>query len=461
MFKCYSKQTSAVTVPIIPIVTTELTEWLESQPVWVQQWVNHARFTAKPYSFLLVPNSAGELLQVLVGVESLDDKWALAGLPSQLPARTYHLQLDEATPRCLESLLIGWGLGSYAFNRYKKIEQDSAQLLLPKICDSQRINAVVSSVYLIRDLINTPANDMGPNQLAQAVFNMAHGFGAVVTQHSGDDLLTHRYFAVHAVGRASAEVPRVVDLVWGDPTAPKLTLVGKGVCFDSGGLNLKSSKDMLLMKKDMGGAAHVLGLAKLIMTAKLPVRLRVMIAAVENAVASNAYRPGDVIATRKGLTVEIGNTDAEGRLILADILTETCEENPDLLIDFATLTGAARVALGTEVPVFFTNREELIAPLMQASRQVQETIWPLPLYQPYRKALDSTIADLNNTADSAYGGAITAALFLQAFISAQTPWIHFDLMAWNLRSQPGRPQGGEAMGVMSLFQFLEERYPLS
>ena len=297
-----------------------------------------------------------------------------------------------------------------------------------------------------------------PEQLATATQALGQAFGASVDQLIGDELLAQNYPLIHAVGRASAHPPRLLDLRWGDPGHPKITLIGKGVCFDSGGLDLKPSSAMRLMKKDMGGAATALGLARLIMSSGLPVRLRVLVAAVENAVAGNAFRPGDVLRSRRGLTVEIHNTDAEGRLVLCDALAEASDERPELMIDFATLTGAARVALGTDMPALFCNDDELANGLLTAAAQEQDPFWRLPLHRPYRDMLDSKIADLANASESSYAGAITAALFLQEFVPTDLPWVHFDLMAWNLKTQPGRPEGGEAMGLRALFAWLEQRY---
>ncbi len=316
----------------------------------------------------------------------------------------------------------------------------------------------VAGLYQVRDLVNTPAEDMNPEHLAAAVRDTARAFGARVREIAGDALLARNFPAIHAVGRAASHAPRLIDLRWGRSTHPKITLVGKGVCFDSGGLDLKTASGMRLMKKDMGGAAHALGLAHMIMRARLPVRLRLLIPAVENAVAGNAYRPGDVLASRKGLSIEIDNTDAEGRVILCDALTEAAAESPELIIDFATLTGAARVALGTDLPAMFCNRDEVAQCLADSASAVRDPVWRLPLHRPYRELIDSRIADIANSASGPYAGAITAALFLEDFVSADTPWIHFDLMAWNIRSRPGRPEGGEAMGLRAVFDYLHKRY---
>jgi leucyl aminopeptidase len=315
----------------------------------------------------------------------------------------------------------------------------------------------LEATFLARDLINTPANDMGPVQLEAATRAIADTYQADITVTTGLDLETQNYPLIYAVGKASTASPRLIDLRWGDPDAPKVTLVGKGVCFDSGGLDIKTAQGMLLMKKDMGGAAHALGLALLIMKLQVPVCLRVLIPAVENSIAGNATRPLDVIPSRKGITVEIGNTDAEGRLVLADALWEASREDPALIVDFATLTGAARVALGTELPAFFCNHPDLTAALKACGDQTADPLWNLPLHQPYRDLLNSKVADISNISSGSYGGAITAALFLQEFVKPKIPWIHIDMMAWNLRSLPGRPEGGEVMGMRSVFELIRDR----
>ncbi len=297
-----------------------------------------------------------------------------------------------------------------------------------------------------------------PEQLADAIVTVAQTFGATVTQIVGDDLLAQNYPTVHTVGRASENAPRLIDLRWGDSTHPKVTLVGKGVCFDSGGLDLKPASGMRMMKKDMGGAAHALGVARLVMQAELPVSLRLLVPAVENAVSGQSFRPGDVITSRKGITIEIDNTDAEGRLILCDALAEGRTEAPEVMIDFATLTGAARVALGTELPAMFSNSDTMANGLLSAAEHAQDPVWRLPLHKPYRAMLDSKVADIANAASVPFGGAITAALFLQEFVEDGTDWAHFDIMAWNRTTQPGRPEGGEAMGMRAVFAYLQQRF---
>ncbi len=317
---------------------------------------------------------------------------------------------------------------------------------------------LAAAVFLARDLVNTPAGDLGPEELAAAAVHVAESAGACHRVIVGDDLLAENYPTIHAVGRASTRAPRLVDITWGDPAAPKLTLVGKGVCFDSGGLDLKTASGMRLMKKDMGGAAIMLGLAQAIIDARLPVRLRVLLPCVENSVSGNAMRPMDIVRTRQGLTVEIGNTDAEGRLILCDALAEASTETPALLIDMATLTGAARVALGPELAALFCNDDRLAAALLEASAAEEDPMWRMPLWRPYRKMLDSKVADLNNVSEGPYAGAITAALYLQEFVAPGIPWAHFDVMAWNPQSRPGRPEGGEATALRALYAHIAQRF---
>ncbi|MBL0689945.1 MAG: leucyl aminopeptidase family protein, partial [Pseudoalteromonas sp.] len=314
------------------------------------------------------------------------------------------------------------------------------------------------AINLARDLVNTPAADMMPQHLSQVMSDLADTFDGEFTQWVGDELLEQNYPTIHMVGRASENKPRLLDLKWGAVDAPQITLVGKGVCFDSGGLDLKPSSGMRNMKKDMGGAAHVIALAQLIMAANLPIRLRVLVPAVENAVSRNAFRPGDVIKTRKGIMVEIDNTDAEGRLVLCDALSEAQNDEPELIIDFATLTGACRVALGTELPGFFSTERDVANAIMDSGMQVNDPVWQLPLFEQYTPFLKSDVADMTNCSSTPFGGAITAALYLKEFVEPNTPWVHFDVMAWNLRALPGRPAGGEALGIRAVFTYLQNRF---
>ena len=386
-----------------------------------------------------------------------DDLWAFGALADKLPPGHYRIEtrLDD---HALTLAALAWSLGTYSFERYKARNQARPRLVVGNAINRNALEIQLSAIYLVRDLINTPATDMMPQHLAQATEELAAEHHAHVNQIIGEELLAQNYPMIHAVGRASAHAPRLIDLTWGNSEHPKVTLIGKGVCFDSGGLDIKPASAMRLMKKDMGGAAHVLGLASMVMASRLPVRLRVLIPAVENAVSSNAFRPGDVLTSRQGLTIEVDNTDAEGRLVLCDALTEAAGETPVLIIDFATLTGAARTALGTEVPALFSNKESVVKGVMHAAEEVDDPVWPLPLHRPYRALLDSTIADIANSSKEPYAGAITAALFLQEFVPAELDWMHFDVMGWNLRNRPGHPVGGEAMGVRAVFLYLKNRF---
>ena len=437
------------TVPITTIEAAGLADWLAGRPAPVKRWIEANGFTAAPGSHCLLPDAQGRIAGVLAGVAPDEGPWALAALPERLPAGRYALAGRQSAAAAGDAAL-GWGLASYRFTRYRQDKRPRPLLVWPKAADRTAVTAAIEATALTRDLVNTPSEDLGPAELAAAARSLARRFKAKLAVTSGDALLKKNYPLIHAVGRASDRAPRLIDLRWGS-RGPRVTLIGKGVCFDSGGLDLKPASGMKLMKKDMGGAAHVLGLAHMIMAAKLPLRLRVLVPAVENSVSGNAFRPLDVIRSRKGLTVEIGNTDAEGRLVLADALTEAMREKPDLVLDFATLTGAARVALGTELPALFCNDESLAKDFLERGAAVHDPVWRLPLHQPYRALLDSKVADLNNISEGGYGGAITAALFLESFVEPGTPWAHLDIMAWNTRARPGRPPGGEALGLRAAF----------
>jgi leucyl aminopeptidase len=445
-------------VPITPVTSDDLASQAAALNESARTWLNAIGFTAEPGKLALLPDAAGRLARVLLGVGGGDELWALAGLPDTLPEGSYRID-PEAEAAAATRLALGWALGCYAYTRYKPRKRGFADLLWPGAADRGLVGRLAKGTALARDLINTPAEHMGPRELVGEVEALAAEHSAQCRIIAGDALIAANYPMIHAVGRASARPPALADLTWGDPAAPKLTLVGKGVCFDSGGLDLKPSAGMRLMKKDMGGAATLIGLASAIMDAELPVRLRLLVPAVENAVSANAFRPLDVIRTRKGITVEIGNTDAEGRLILSDALTAADAEKPALIIDMATLTGAARTALGPELPALFANDEALAEDLLRAAAAEQDPLWRLPLWQPYRKLLKSGIADINNVSESAFAGAITAALFLQEFVSKATPWAHIDTYAWNATGRPGRPEGGEALGLRALYRSIEQRFP--
>jgi leucyl aminopeptidase len=421
-------------------------------------WAEANGFTGEAGRVLVLPGPAGAMSGALFGLGKGDDEYAALGfgaLARALPEGDWHFASKADDPT---QVAIGLKLGSYQFTRYGKKASRSLRIALPKGADAGRVERVSAAVFLTRDLVNTPTNDMGPDALEKAVRGLAAKHGAKVSVVKGDALIKQNLPMIHAVGRASAEAPRLIDLTWGDKDAPKVTLVGKGVCFDTGGLDIKPSSGMLLMKKDMGGAANVLGLAAMIMAAGLKLRLRVLIPAVENAISANAFRPGDVLTSRKGITVEIGNTDAEGRLVLADALALADEERPEILVDMATLTGAARVALGPDLPPFYTRDETLAADLSDAARAVADPLWRMPLWKPYDAKLSSKIADMNNVTTDSFAGSITAALFLQRFVEKAAAWVHFDIFAWSPNERPHCPVGGEAQGIRALELLLSKRY---
>ena len=423
-------------------------------------WLEATGFAAETGKFALVPDEKGGLARVVLGLgEDAESErmWALAGLPEALPEGDY--RVERVPPGADASrLALGWALATYAFTRYRAKPAGKARLVWPQGADRGLVERLAAATFLARDLANTPAGDLGPAELAEAAVRVAEKAGARHRVITGEQLLAENYPTIHAVGRASDRPPRLVDFVWGPAEAPKLTLVGKGVCFDTGGLDLKPASGMRLMKKDMGGAAIMLGLAQAVMAAGLAVRLRVLLPLVENAVAGNAVHPLDIVKTRKGLTVEIGNTDAEGRLILCDALAEASSEKPRLLIDMATLTGAARVALGPELPALFCNDDGLAAGLLAAGAAAADPLWRMPLWRPYRKLLDSKVADINNVSESPHAGAITAALYLAEFVEEGVPWAHLDVMAWNPQSRPGRPEGAEATGLRALYAHIAQSF---
>jgi len=429
-------------IPLSFILKNELSDWQAQQPAFIQNWLTNTGFEKQGVA--LIPDAkTGELSQVFCLMQSSDDFWAAGNLANTLPTGTYQIQGESAF---VEQVALGFVLGGYEFSEYKEKPTAKAQLAISDKALFDRISQQADAITLARDLVNTPAVDMMPQHLSQVMEDLAATYNGEFSQWIGDELLEQNYPTIHMVGRASENKPRLLDLKWGATDAPLITLVGKGVCFDSGGLDLKPSSGMRNMKKDMGGAAHVIALAQLIMAANLPIRLRVLVPAVENAVSRNAFRPGDVIKTRKGIMVEIDNTDAEGRLVLCDALSEAQNDNPELIIDFATLTGACRVALGTELPGFFSTERE------------SDPVWQLPLFDQYKNLLKSDVADMANCASTPFGGAITAALYLKEFVEPTTPWVHFDVMAWNLRALPGRPTGGEALGIRAVFTYLQNRF---
>ncbi|MDP1026131.1 leucyl aminopeptidase family protein [Sphingomonas sp. KR1UV-12] len=438
----------------IDVVTPDAYDaWLAARPAQTRALLAAQRFAGKAGTHAIVPGE-GEDWHVVAVVADPESTWALAALPAVLPAGTY--RADVGGPSAL-----GWLLGQYRFDRYRRAENDEPRVLLTPdaaaIAETLRLAAATAQ---IRDLVNTPTNDMGPAELEAATEALAARHGATVTVRRGDEL-EQGYPMIHAVGRAAARdrAPRLIELNWGDPRHPRVAIVGKGVCFDTGGLDIKPSSGMRLMKKDMGGAAHALALAELVMAAKLPLRLHLLIPAVENAISGDAFRPGDVLRTRKGLTVENTNTDAEGRLILGDALTRAGEEHPELILDFATLTGAARVALGPDLPPLFTDDEALSAELLAAGTAVDDPLWRLPLWDGYDEMLKSDVADLVNAPDGGFAGSITAALFLRRFVPKDVAWAHLDVFAWRPSAKPGRPKGGDAFALRAAYQVLKRRYP--
>ena len=439
----------------------DVADWRKAQTQSVRAWCEAHGFDGKTGEVLSLPDSSGALTGFVIGTgDGAEAHWAAGALPNKLPPGDYMAVLgSEGQSDLLHWVPLSWALGSYAFSMKHDFETpDLRRLVWPAGTDQDAVSHAAEAAFLTRTLINTPAENMGPDALAIAAQHVADDFGATFSVCEGDDLLADNFPAIHAVGRAASIAPRLIDFTWGDEAAPKVTLVGKGVCFDSGGLNIKSGGSMKLMKKDMGGAANVLGLAHMIMAAGLPVRLRVLIPAVENAIAGNAFRPGDVVQTRKGLTVEVGNTDAEGRVVLSDALALACEEDPQLIIDCATLTGAARVGLGPDLPAAFTDDDELGADLDQAAQRAMDPLWRLPLWTPYKRFIESKVADINNAGDTPFAGAITAALFLKRFVTPTVPYLHLDMYAWNQDSRPGRPQGGEATGQRALFELIKARF---
>lgn len=425
-------------------------------------WARANGFTGKAGQLLLLPCSDDGVSGALFGAGDRFDPQTARALPAQLPAGLWRLEGVEEDEAARAAL--AFALGAYRFDRYKAAPKEPPRLAVGPDTDAAALLRIAAACALAREMVDTPAADMGPLQIETIAREIAEESGASVVVTAGDALLEDNYPAVHAVGRAAAphRAPRVVELGWKLDRAdlPLVALVGKGVVFDTGGLDIKAAAGMRNMKKDMGGAAHALALGRLVMQANLPVRLVVLVAAVENAISGDAFRPGDILASRKGLTIEIGNTDAEGRLILADVLARAGEHSPDLTLDFATLTGAARIALGPELPPLYSEDEALVADLLGASRAVADPLWPMPLWPGYRAALDSEIADIrNDSAAWAQAGSITAALFLQRFAPTTGAWAHMDIFAWNPRKQPGRPEGAEAQGLRACFEMLSRRFP--
>jgi leucyl aminopeptidase len=422
-----------------------------------RNWLDTIGFIGAADRHVLLPDDDGRMAQVIAGIIDVHDPFALSALPGELPPGDYRLsgeglQLDPSVAA------MSWQLGAYAFDRYKPRRRVPAGLMLPAGAAARRGLLMAQAVGLARDLINTPAEHMGPQELAEAAQTLAKLHGADFRQIVGEQLLKKNFPAIHAVGRASVRAPRLIELKWGKPSHPLVSIVGKGVCFDTGGLDIKGADGMRLMKKDMGGAASALGLAAMVMALKLPVRLQLLIPAVENAIAGNAYRPGDVIGTRAGLQIEIGNTDAEGRVILSDALAYAAESAPALIIDLATLTGAARVALGPQLPALFCRDMATGRALVDLGLEHQDPLWHMPLWAPYKAGIESSVGDIVNTGRNAMAGAINAALFLEFFVPAHQHWLHVDLFGWSDTARPGRPVGGEAQGIRTLLAYLEQRF---
>jgi leucyl aminopeptidase len=416
-------------------------------------------FVAKPGACLVLPTADGGISGVLFGLDEKDakarDLFRPGALPNVLPPGVYRF---ANAPHDARLAALAFALGSYRFGRYRKAEAPEVKLVPPDGVDAAELSRIAEAALLARDLVNTPSNDMGPAELEAAAREVAERFGASFRCIVGDDLVQGNFPLIHAVGMASSRAPRLIDFSWGDPSHPKVTLVGKGVCFDTGGLDLKPSSGMLIMKKDMGGAANVLALAQMVMDARLKVRLRVLIPAVENAVAGNAFRPLDIFKSRKGITVEIGNTDAEGRLVLADALALADEEKPELLIDMGTLTGAARVALGPDLPPFYTDDETLALDVARHARAENDPLWRMPLWPAYDSWLDSKVANITNAPSGGFAGSITCALFLQRFVEHAVSWLHVDIYAWTPSAKPARPEGGECQAARAIYKLLGERY---
>ena len=441
-------------IPIIALKPVEMKKGAGLAP-GIRKWAKANGYEAGKGKLLPLPSAGNDLTGILFGLGNDPNPLDLGTLPGSLPEGAYHL---EASLERTDLATLGWLLGSYRFDRYRKSRKRMPRLVPPSRVDTKDILRQAEAVFLARDLINTPANDMGPDELEKAIRVVAKKYHARVTVIKGEKLLASNFPLVHAVGRASTRAPRLIDLKWGKASDPRITLVGKGVVFDTGGLNLKPGNSMALMKKDMGGAANVLALAQLIMDANLPVRLRLLIPAVENSVSGNAFRPGDILDSRKGISVEIGNTDAEGRLVLADALTLAEEEKPELLVDMATLTGAARVALGPDLPPFYTESDKLAEKLMEESADLYDPLWRMPLWKPYNKMLSSKVADVNHISPGGYAGSVTAALFLSRFIENPSNWIHLDIFGWVPSRKPWATEGGEAQGIRALYAMIRKKF---
>ena len=445
--------------PVIVVDRASYAAWRETQSAPTLAWLDANAFTPAAGSFLLVPGSTGSPLCVVAAISDAGDPLALSHLPLLLPAGAYRLDPASPVPVDPSLAMLGWGLGAYRFERYVAPGRPPARMVLAHAnVESGETFALLRASLMVRDLVNTPTEHMGPAELEAVAVRLAQAYGGQVSVVAGDELLSKNFPTIHAVGRASHRAPRLIELTWGKESDPHVAVLGKGVCFDSGGLDIKTADGMRNMKKDMGGAAHALGLAQLVMGLGLRIRLTVLIPAVENSIAGNAFRPGEVIVTRQGLSVEVDNTDAEGRLVLCDALAYAAEKKPALILDFATLTGAARVALGPDVPAMFCNDEVIAADYLSAGERTRDRVWRMPLWRPYLAQLKSSVADLSNGSASRMGGAIVAALYLERFVPEGQSWVHVDLYAWNDNDRPGKPYGGDAQGLRAALAFLQARY---
>ncbi len=440
--------------PLHVVGRASFAAWRGAQPQPVQAWLQAQRFEGHAGTALAWSDAEGDIAGGVIGIGDALDPFAYAHAPLALPAADWIIE-GEFDEQALRTLQLGWGLGCYRFTRYKPLAKQPARLVADAF-DAETFD-VLRACVRVRDLVNTPTEHMGPGELEAVARELAAAHGARINVTCGDELLAQGYPAIHAVGRASHRAPRIIELGWGDPSHPHVAIVGKGVCFDTGGLDIKTAAGMRNMKKDMGGAAHAMALAELVMTRKLPLRITLVVAAVENAIGPNAFRPGEVIATRKGVSVEIDNTDAEGRLVLCDALTRAGELTPDLLLDFATLTGAARVALGPELPALYSNDDALANDWLSAGQRVRDPLWRMPLWRPYLRYLTSGIADLANASATTMAGSVTAALYLERFVAEGLPWGHVDVYAWNDADAAGKPAGGEAQGLRAAFAMLKAR----
>jgi leucyl aminopeptidase len=459
MHAAFVTESTEAAIPVVFVTKATWDATSASLDTPAQQFAHANNFSGKAGQYLSLPAPDGTIARVLFGLDDASsprqDRFRVGQLPGLLPPGTYRF---ANAPHDARLATLAFALGCYRFGRYRASETPQVRLVPPAGVDIAAVSRMAEAAGLARDLINTPANDMGPEELEAAARELATQFGARFSSIVGDELLRQNFPLIHAVGMASTRAPRLIDFTWGDASHPKVTLVGKGVCFDTGGVDLKPASGMLIMKKDMGGAANVLALAQMIMDAKLKVRLRVLIPAVENSVAGNAFRPLDIFPSRKGPTVEIGNTDAEGRLVLADALALADEETPDLLIDLGTLTGAARVALGPDLPPFYTDDDALAADVAHCAYAENDPLWRMPLWGPYDAWLDSKVANINNAPANGFAGSITCALFLQRFVESAASWLHVDIYGWTPSAKPGRPEGGECQAARALFALLSQRY---